>query len=99
MQKYTKVYGSIPGIVTIWSQFACVMGWAEMIRKVYEVDPLLCPSRGGTMKVIAFLTDYAVVDRIINHLKLSFVADRPSPLQAAYQEVLMAAEAGSEYSL
>ncbi|HCS47271.1 MAG TPA: hypothetical protein DIW61_03060 [Candidatus Aminicenantes bacterium] len=30
---------------------------------------------------------------------LSFVADRPSPLQAAYQEVLMAAEAGSEYSL
>jgi hypothetical protein len=51
------------------------------------------------MKVIAFLTDYAVVDRIINHLKLSFVADRPSPLQAAYQEVLMAAEAGREYSL
>ena len=22
-------------------------GWAEMIRKVYEVDPLLCPSCGG----------------------------------------------------
>jgi len=46
---------------------------------------------------IAFLTDYAVVDRIIDHLKLSFVADRPPPLQASYQEVLMAAEAGSEY--
>ena len=29
------------------------------------------------MKVIAFLTDYAVVDRIINHLKLTFIADRP----------------------
>jgi hypothetical protein len=49
------------------------------------------------MKVISFLTDYAVVDRIIDHLKLSFVADRPPPLQAAYQEVLRAAEAGSEY--
>ena len=24
-------------------------GWAEMIRKVYEVDPLLCPSCGGRM--------------------------------------------------
>jgi hypothetical protein len=46
------------------------------------------------MKVIAFLTDCAAVDRIINHLKLSFVADGPLPLQAAYQEVLMAAEAG-----
>jgi hypothetical protein len=72
-------------------------GWAEMIRKVYEVDPMLCPQCGGTMKVIAFLTDYAVVDRIIDHLKLTFVAERPPPLQAAYQEVLMAAEAGSEY--
>jgi hypothetical protein len=41
-------------------------GWAEMIRKVYEVDPLLCRRCGGKMRIIAFLTDYAVVDRIIN---------------------------------
>jgi len=40
-------------------------GWAEMIRKVYEVDPMVCPKRGGTMKVIDFLTEYLVVDRII----------------------------------
>jgi hypothetical protein len=72
-------------------------GWAEMIRKVYEVDPMLCPQCGGTMKVIAFLTDYAVVDRIIDHLKLTFVAERPPPPQIAYQEVLLAAEAGGEY--
>ncbi len=31
------------------------------------------------MKVIAFLADAAVVDRIISHLKLTFVADRPPP--------------------
>ena len=49
---------------------------AEMIRKVYEVDPMLCPKCGGTMKVIAFLTDFSVVDRIINHLKLTSVAER-----------------------
>ena len=36
-------------------------GWAEMIRKVYEVEPLLCPHCGGRMKVIVFLTEYAVV--------------------------------------
>jgi len=35
-------------------------GWAEMIRKVYEVDPMICPRCGGRMKVVAFLTDYAV---------------------------------------
>ena len=36
--------------------------------------------------------------RIINHLKLIFFAERPSPPQSAYQEVLMAAEGGGEYS-
>jgi len=41
-------------------------GWAEMIRKVYEVDPLLCPQCGGQIHIIAFLIDWAVVDRIIN---------------------------------
>jgi hypothetical protein len=34
-----------------------------MIRKVYEVDPMACPKCGGRMKVGAFLTEYAVVDR------------------------------------
>jgi hypothetical protein len=29
------------------------------------------------MKVVAFLTEHAVVDRIIDHLKLMFVAERP----------------------
>jgi hypothetical protein len=50
-----------------------------MIRKVYEADPMLCPQCGGQMKVIAFLTDYAVVDKIIDHLKLSFIAAEASP--------------------
>jgi hypothetical protein len=31
------------------------------------------------MRIIAFITDYVVVDRIINHLKLTFMAERPPP--------------------
>jgi hypothetical protein len=38
-------------------------------------------------------------DRITNYLKLRFIADKPPPPQAAYQEFLMAAEAGAEYFL
>ncbi len=72
-------------------------GWAAMIRKVYEVDPMLCPRCSGAMKVIAFITEHPVVDRIIDHLKLTFVADRPPPPQVAYQEVLMAAKTSIEY--
>jgi hypothetical protein len=32
-------------------------GWAEMIRKVYEVDPIICPKCGGLMKVVASTFD------------------------------------------
>jgi hypothetical protein len=46
---------------------------------------------------VAFLTDFSVVDRTIDHLKLMFVADKPPPPQVVYQELLMAAEAWTEY--
>jgi len=72
-------------------------GWAEMIKKVYEVDPLRCPKCFGQMKIIVFITDYSVVDRIINHLKLSFIAERPPPPQASQQQLLMVAEERGEY--
>ncbi|MCX6574778.1 MAG: hypothetical protein NTV82_00105, partial [Candidatus Aminicenantes bacterium] len=50
--------------------------WGEWIREELLLDvPLLCAECGGTMKVIAFITDFSMVDRIINHLKLTFVAD------------------------
>lgn len=69
-----------------------------MIRKVYEVDPMICPQCGGKMRIIAFLTDHAVVDRIIDHLKLTFVAERSPPPHLVYQEFLMAVETSNEYS-
>jgi hypothetical protein len=70
-------------------------GWAAMIRKVYEVDPMICPKCGGTMKVVAFITDYAAVDRIIDHLKLTFMVEKPS--HVIEQVALMAAEERVEY--
>jgi len=72
-------------------------GWAAMIRKVYEVDPMVCPKCQGTMKVVAFITEYVVVDRIIDHLKLRFIAEKPPPAQVFEQVALTAAEGGGEY--
>jgi len=66
-------------------------GWAEMIRKVYEVDPLVCSRCGGRMRVVAFLTEPAVVDRIIRHLELTFVAEKPPPAHVFEQVAIMAA--------
>jgi len=72
-------------------------GWAEMMRKVYEVDPMICPRCGGRMRVVAFLTEYAVIDRIIRHLGLTFVAEKPPPAHVFEQVALMAAEESGEY--
>jgi hypothetical protein len=36
--------------------------WAQLIKRIYEVDPLVCPSCGSEMKVVAFIIDHAVVD-------------------------------------
>jgi hypothetical protein len=47
-----------------------------MIRKVFEVDPLLCPSCGGQMKIISFIEDPKAIDKIIRHLELTFDAER-----------------------
>ena len=41
--------------------------WAKLIRRVYESDPLLCEC-GETMRVISFITDPAVVGKILHHV-------------------------------
>jgi hypothetical protein len=40
--------------------------WARLLRKILEVDPLLCPC-GGQMKIVAVITDPRVIDRILRH--------------------------------
>ena len=42
--------------------------WAQLIKRVYEVDPLVCPACGGKMRIIAFIIDHDVVDAILRHL-------------------------------
>jgi len=49
------------------------------------------------MSIIAFIEDHKVIDKIIDHLKLPFMAERPPPSQGVQQELLMAAEERGEY--
>jgi len=41
--------------------------WARLLRKIFEVDPMLC-SCGAEMKIVSIITDALVVDRILRHL-------------------------------
>ena len=44
--------------------------WRECIKKIWEVDPLLCPNCGGEMKIISFITEASVIQQILEHLNL-----------------------------
>jgi hypothetical protein len=50
------------------------IAWAQLIARIYEVLPLLCPACGGEMRIVAFPTDPPVVRSILLHLGLP---DRP----------------------
>ncbi len=68
-----------------------------MIRKAYELDPLICPSCGGRMRIISFIDEPKTIDRIIRYLELTFEAERPPPPHHVQQELLMAAEEREDY--
>ena len=36
--------------------------WARLLRKLLEVDPLLCNRCGGTMRIVAFIDEQATID-------------------------------------
>ena len=44
--------------------------WADMIQRVYEADPLTCPSCGSEMVIVSFIEDEDVIFKILNHLNL-----------------------------
>jgi hypothetical protein len=62
------------------------MDYLEFIARVTSH----IPDKGQVM--VRYCTEPAVVDRIIDHLKLTFVAEKPPPPQAAWQELLWEAD-------
>ncbi len=69
---------SYPPIIKEEERFIHSKGWAEMIKKA-EVDPLLCPAYGGQMSIIALIENHKVIDKIIAHLKITFMVERSLP--------------------
>jgi hypothetical protein len=52
------------------------MLWAQLLARIYEVLPLLCPACGGEMRIISCITLPSTVQRILLHLDLP---PRPAP--------------------
>ena len=52
--------------------------WAKLIRRVYLTDPLHCDC-GGTLRVVAFITQPKVIRKILDHLKKTNSSTRAPP--------------------
>ncbi len=42
--------------------------WVSLIKRVYEVDPLVCDKCGGAMKIIAFLQREREINKLVENL-------------------------------
>jgi hypothetical protein len=53
--------------------------WARLIQKIYEVDPLVCPKCHGEMKIISFIEEFDVIEKILRHLNLWDIHNHDPP--------------------
>jgi hypothetical protein len=74
------------------------MTWAALIKAVFEVDPLKCPKCGGEMKIVGFIEEEIVIEKILRHCNLwSEPVPRPPP-QKSIGPPTMAAEPELDYN-
>ena len=52
------------------------MRWAQLLKRVFDIDIEQCPHCGGQLKLIAAIEEPAVIQRILTHLGL---AAQPPP--------------------
>jgi len=79
----------------------CNYTWARLIKRVYEVDPLLCAECGATMKVISFIEppQEDVIEKILKHCGLWEEPVRGPPAQGPPTERDAVAQALAETEL
>jgi hypothetical protein len=71
--KRRKAQGEEPATIEEFpevSASAAKRAWARLLKQVYEVDPLMCPRCTGPMRLIAFIEQPEVIEKILTHLGL-----------------------------
>jgi hypothetical protein len=57
--------------------------WAELLRLVFRVEVEVCARCGGEARIVAFITEPTVIQRILTHLDRRGVDARAGPWAAA----------------
>jgi len=56
--------------------------WRELIKKIWEADPLLCPKCQKEMRIVSLIDERAAIERILRHLGLWEQGVRVLPARA-----------------
>jgi hypothetical protein len=56
------------------------ISWADLLKRVFDVDSLLCPKCSGRLRIISLIMEPAVVRRILRSLDLP---SEPPPVARA----------------
>ncbi len=90
----------VPAMAEVDTQFRrkCRMTWAALIKAVYEVDPLKCPKCGGTMKIVGFIEEENVIEKILRHCNIwKDAPPRPPSVKSIEPMAIMLAEPQLDY--
>jgi hypothetical protein len=80
MRKKAGIDDQVPALVeSAVSSTAFRRNRARLIQKIYEIDPLLCRKCQGSMKIIAFIEDEALIKKILIHLGLCETGNHDPP--------------------
>jgi hypothetical protein len=67
----------------------CSQSWAMLIKRVYEIDPMVCTRSGGDMKIVSFIEppQSEVIEKTLRHCglwKASAPRGPPDPIDMAH---------------
>ncbi len=80
LRKKTGTDDQVPALIeSDVSPKEFLKNWARLIQKIYNVNPLLCPKCLGSMRIISFIEDQQIISKILKHLGLWQVKQRPPP--------------------
>ena len=82
MRKKADTHDTIPAVIPndmLSKEFR--QNWARLIQKIYEVDPLICPKCQGQMRIISFIEEFDIIEKILRHLGLWDIRNHDPPQQ------------------
>jgi hypothetical protein len=99
-RKKAMVGDTIPCILEpVLTDKAFRKNWARLIQRIYEVDPLTCPKCRGPVRIISFIKDQEVIEKILKHLGLWLVKPKVPPRANAPPKQLEIDYADSQVAL